>query len=65
MTTGKLQRSKDQGGLGVRNLQLDHWGTRLLYLYEWVNLDLANTGLVMSVLLALRECPLVSMIKVK
>lgn len=64
MKIGKLQRSKDQRGLGVPNTRLYYWAAQMRYIYEWVNSDATNTWVDMESrncgILSLKDCPFVN-----
>lgn len=69
MKINKLQRSKDQGSLGVPNMRLYYWAAQMRYIYEWVNPDATNTWIDMESkncgILSLKNCPFVNHKKVK
>lgn len=69
MKIGKLQRSKDQGGLGVPNIRFYYWESQIQYIYErvkpeatnvWISMESRNCGV-----LFLKECPFVNPKKAK
>ena len=69
MKITKLQRSKNQGGLGVPNIQLYYWAEQMRHIYEWVNPDVTNAWIDMESrncgILSLKDCPFVNHKKVK
>uniref|UniRef100_A0A672IS14 Reverse transcriptase zinc-binding domain-containing protein n=1 Tax=Salarias fasciatus TaxID=181472 RepID=A0A672IS14_SALFA len=69
MKITKLQRAKDQGGLGVPNVRLYYWAAQMRYIYEWVNPEPTNTWIDMESwncgLLTLKDCPFITYKKVK
>lgn len=69
MKISKLQRNKEQGGLGVPNMWLYYWAAQIRYMYEWVNPEIENTWIDMEArncgILALKDCLFVNYKKAK
>ena len=59
----KLQRHKDEGGLGVPNIRFYYWAAQMRYIREWVNPDSTNTWIDIESrncgMLTLEVCPFV------
>lgn len=69
MKIGRLQRNKNNGGLGVPNICFYYWASQMRYIYEWVNPDVTNTWIDIESrncgVLKLKDCPFVNHKKAK